>query len=360
MALTRATRERLRLTLISALVGSGTGIGYVAARGLLQGDGAWQAFAQGSLNGLLIAGGLFGFVLLVEPSSVGGWLRRQSFLVGLAIRALVSGLIIVAGLFAGRAVIAKLFGQSVTPYDAATLLRDVGYSFAVFFCFQFALQVAQLVGARVLVNFLVGRYHCAVHEERIFLFADLVDSTAIARRLGDDGAHAMISRVFFDLDDVIADHGGEVHRYIGDEVVVTWPLAVGLRDARCLRCWLAIQQRLTTRGPWYDKAFGVRPQLRGGMHGGPVAAGECGDRKREIVYFGDTVNAAARIAGACRQLGQPFLISGELLERCELPAGVTVVPVGRTALRGRGEETELFSLSPLAGSPSGDVLASPA
>ncbi len=344
MALSRVTRDRLRLTLISALVGSGAGIGYVAARGLLQGDGAWPAFAQGSLNGLLIAGGLFGFELLVVPSTVGGWLRRRSFLVGVAIRALASCVIIVAGLFSGRAAIAWLFDQPVSPYNAATLLRDVGYSFAVFFTFQFALQVVTLVGARVLVNFLVGRYHRAVHEERIFLFADLVDSTAIARRLGDDGVHAMISRVFFDLDDVIADHGGEVHRYIGDEVVVTWPLAAGLRDSRCLRCWLAMQQRMAARGPWYDKTFGVRPQLRGGMHGGPVAAGECGDRKREIVYFGDTVNAAARIAGACRQAGRSFLMSGDLLARCDLPAGVTVVSAGRTALRGRGEETELFSL----------------
>jgi len=344
MALTRATRERLRMTLISAVVGSGTGIGYVAARGLLQGEGAWRALAQGSLNGLLIAGGLFGFVLLVVPSPVGAWLRRQSFLVGLTIRALVSGIIIIAGLFAGRAIVAGLFDQPVAPYDAATLLRDVGYSFAVFFLFHFALQVVTLVGARVLGNFIVGRYHRAVHEERIFLFADLVDATAIARRLGDDGVHALISRVFFDLDDVIADHGGEVHRYIGDEVVVTWPLAAGLRDARCLRCWLAMQQRLATRGPWYDKTFGVRPQMRGGMHGGPVAVGECGDRKREIVYFGDTVNAAARIAGACRQAGQSFLISGDLLARCDLPAGIRAISAGRTALRGRDEETELFSL----------------
>ena len=33
-------------------------------------------------------------------------------------------------------------------------------------------------------------------------------------------------------------------------------------------------------------------------------AGECGEDKREIVYFGDTVNLTARIEGMCKALGR--------------------------------------------------------
>jgi class 3 adenylate cyclase len=31
-------------------------------------------------------------------------------------------------------------------------------------------------------------------------------------------------------------------------------------------------------------------------------AGECGDDKREIVYFGDTINTAARMQEKCRSV----------------------------------------------------------
>jgi class 3 adenylate cyclase len=37
--------------------------------------------------------------------------------------------------------------------------------------------------------------------------------------------HDLITRFFFDIDRPIADHDGEVHAYVGDEVIVTWPLS---------------------------------------------------------------------------------------------------------------------------------------
>ncbi|MGK0168918.1 MAG: adenylate cyclase [Gammaproteobacteria bacterium] len=49
------------------------------------------------------------------------------------------------------------------------------------------------------------------------------------------------------------------------------------------------------------------------MRDGPVVASEIGDRKRETVYFGDTINTAARILAACKRLREQHLISDELV-----------------------------------------------
>lgn len=137
----------------------------------------------------------------------------------------------------------------------------------------------------------------------MFMFLDLAESTALTRRLGDVGMHALITRVVFDVDDVILEHGGEVHRDIGDEVVITWLLADFHDDGRCLSCFQAIQTLIAERAEAYHQTFGVVPAFCAGLHGGPVVAGECGYRKQEIVYFGDTINTAPRLRSACKGFG---------------------------------------------------------
>lgn len=227
-------------------------------------------------------------------------------------------------------------------------LLDMFFSFAIMCLILFVVAVRQIIGGRVLGNFVLGRYHKPVREERVFMFLDMANSTALSQQLGDIGVHALISRVFFDIDPLILDWGGEVHRYIGDEVVVTWPLEDCRIDGRCLECLFAINALIETNAERYQRDFGVVPLLRAGLHGGPVVAGECGDLKQEIVYFGDTINTAARIQAECKAKKVPMLISGELLAELPLPAGVRADSLGLVHLRGREEATELFSLELMA------------
>lgn len=68
---------------------------------------------------------------------------------------------------------------------------------------------------------LIGRYHHPTEEHRIFLFIDLVDSTALARQLGDLGVQRLLTRFFFDMGQPVAENGGEIHAYIGDEAIIS-------------------------------------------------------------------------------------------------------------------------------------------
>jgi class 3 adenylate cyclase len=155
----------------------------------------------------------------------------------------------------------------------------------------------------------------------------------------------MITRFFFDISEPILEWGGEVHRYVGDQVVVTWPLAEGVDEARYVNCYFAILDSVRAKARTYARDFGTVPQFRAGLHGGPVVASQCGDTKKEIVYFGDTVNTAARIEAACREFDRPFLVSGELMARLALPAGLAAESVGHVRLRGRDVDTELFAVA---------------
>ena len=88
-------------------------------------------------------------------------------------------------------------------------------------------SVNDLLGPGVLFAFAAGRYHHPRREERMLLFIDMRSSTAIAERLGEARFLDFLNRFIFDVSIAIAEAGGEIHKYVGDEVIATWPLAPG-------------------------------------------------------------------------------------------------------------------------------------
>jgi len=195
------------------------------------------------------------------------------------------------------------------------------------------------------MRFLFGRYHRPKRESRVFIFLDLADSTQLAEQLGDLEVQSLISRFFFDIAQPVNRHRGETHRYIGDEVVITWPLEKAIENARCIRCVLDIQTTMQKRADWYQRKFGLVPRFRIGMHGGPIVASEIGDHKREIVYFGDTINTAARLCSACKELGTDILISQSLTEQITLPGQTTISEGRKIHLAGKSEPVEVVSIT---------------
>ena len=101
-----------------------------------------------------------------------------------------------------------------------------------------AFELTRLVGSRVLFNVALGRYRLPVREARVLMFLDLAGSTSLAEAMGELRVQNLLTRFFYDIDEAIVAHGGEVHAYVGDEVIVTWPLDedVGRTLHRLLFC----------------------------------------------------------------------------------------------------------------------------
>jgi adenylate cyclase len=330
---------RLRLLAISTLVGIAAGLVYMPfIWDPVTPDAALRFAAQGLLIVLPVAA----MEIFVWRGALDERLRRARFAIVLAVRTVVTTAIILAAYGVGALL---LFPERFTEGDIlGGLARDTVFALAVSLTLQIALMLRSIIGGRVLLNLLLGRYHRPLSERRIFLFLDLAGSTALAERVGPVGAYRLVSRFFFDVAQETQRFGGETDGYIGDAVVVTWPMLGGAADARCLECCFAIRDRIAARAESYRRDFGLVPSFRAGLHGGAVVAGECGDDKREIVYFGDAVNTAARIEQACRTHGREILASGPLLRDLALPPGLTSVSLGTAALRGRASEIELFAI----------------
>src|SRR5271166_4623637 len=102
------------------------------------------------------------------------------------------------------------------------LPKIVAISFSVSLLAGAIFELRRLIGGRVLGSFLLGTYHRPKREQRIVMFLDLAGSTMLAEQMGELRVHDLITRFFFDIDRPIADHDGEVHAYVGDEVIITW------------------------------------------------------------------------------------------------------------------------------------------
>jgi class 3 adenylate cyclase len=341
-------RAQLRIVAVVAAIGTAVGI---AISWLLsqihQSAYDLAEFENGARNGLAVATALITFDLFYLHGPRGAWLRRQGFGRTVLIGATLLTVIIVLCFSLNRLIFGLLYGferASLAYFFGLELLRDTIIAFVVFLVISEFLQMRRVIGGRTLNNLLLGRYWRPVREERVFMLIDLKGSTALAERLGDERAHAFITRVFFDLDRPILEHGGEVYSYVGDGLIASWPLAEGIRDAACLRCYEAIGAVLESLAGPCRQRFGVTPEVRIVLHAGPVVAGECGDAKLAIVYLGDTLNTAARMEQTAKALDHDCLISDALLARLELPPTLRATPLGPIRLRGRSRPIVLHAL----------------
>jgi adenylate cyclase len=307
-----ATRRRLglvyRITLVS--MAWGALYGWLAAGERLSGS------LYGLATGFIISAGLSSFEIFGMRSSFGLALRRRSFAEVLAAKtAIYLGVI--------------ALGQSIPPFvSGAALLYQTLVALVVSLAFNFVMQINTMLGQGELAKFLRGRYSRPHEEERIFLFLDLVGSTALAETIGGVRFLEFLNQVYDDIADPILEHRGEIHKYVGDEVIVTWTPAAGLPGAACIACALAIESRLAELAARYRERFGVVPRLRSGLHLGLVVSGELGSVKREIAYLGDAMNTTARLIDACRAERRSTIASDALMRRVELPPTIAADSLG--------------------------------
>lgn len=332
-------RTLARILAITAPAGAVIGLGL----GWLLGS-AGPSMAAGAVIGLLVTAGMVAFNVSWAIGLIPrGW-REAPFLVVLLTRSLVWAAMIVVGVSLPLLTIA---GLSVAELVDRQFVISIAASFVAALLFNFVAQVDRLLGRGVLVSLVLGRYHRPREEVRVFLLIDLRGSTQIAERLGNLRYHAFLSRFISDVTAAVLRYRAEVHRYVGDEVILTWTAEDGLRDARCINAAFAIADALDaapTRAT-YEADFGVVPTFWAGLHLGPVVTGEIGTVKHEIVFLGDTLNAAARIQEASKELQRPVLASGEVISAVSLPDGVAAESLGKIDLRGVDGAMELFALS---------------
>ncbi|TKB49379.1 adenylate/guanylate cyclase domain-containing protein [Ferrimonas sediminicola] len=206
-------------------------------------------------------------------------------------------------------------------------------------------QMGLLVGPRVLLNIGMGKYHKPRYEERIFLFLDMVSSTAHAEALGDYRFSRLIQDCFDLLSDVVTQNQGEIYRYVGDAVLISWPQRHRSRARLCLNVYFDFVQTLYWNRHYFQKEYGFVPKFKAAAHGGQVVAALVGVYKQEISFFSDVLNTLARLQDQCGPLGCQMLISHQVKDALDGEHNYDLLSLGPVRLKGKQQEIEVFSVS---------------
>jgi class 3 adenylate cyclase len=269
-------------------------------------------------------------------------LQRWPLLAEIALRAAAMA-VAVSTVATGLQVV--LYDQTLqSAWFVADFPRIVAITFALSVLFGAAFELTRLIGGRTLLSVILGRYRHPTREQRVLMFLDLSGSTSLAEALGEVRMQELLTRFFFDIDQPIVAHGGEVHAYVGDEVIVTWPLTPKVLAGCCIDCFFAVVDKVAENAKSYQQRFGSVPQFRAALHAGPVVISECGDSHRQIAFFGDTLNVTARLRELCKQVGRPLLVSADLLTRVRAGPNLRVEALGGTELRGRLAAVQVFAI----------------
>lgn len=360
--------ERYRAALrLGAVIG--TVFGAIAGGMLLQPPLAGALF--GALAGFfdLVAGMavIGGAEIFLPRTRLGQALARAPFVVEVAIKAsaylAVAALVVggrlgvqLAGLVAPSTMMEVLRAQMESAFPRTLLVLFAGLVTVLLVMLG---QAARVIGDRTLRNLILGRYRSPRREERFFLFVDVVGSTPVAERLGPLQAHRYLDRVFDVASDPIDDAHGDVHQYVGDEIVVTWTLEQGRPGARPLACLFGMERALAASAADFERDFGTAPRLRAALHAGVVVTGETGGSRRAIVFHGDVMNTTSRIENATRELGHPFLVSEDAWRRMDDATAYAMEDLGPHVLRGREAPLRLLAVRARSSSGSASPSARP-
>jgi class 3 adenylate cyclase len=151
---------------------------------------------------------------------------------------------------------------------------------------------------------------------RTVLFTDIVESTSLTQKLGDDAAMEFLHVHDEIVRDALARSKGREVKHTGDGIMASFVSA-----AAAVRCAAQIQRELARRAREQNN-HPIKVRIGG-------AAGEPVERNNDI--FGSTVQLASRLCSHAEP--EQILVSSVVAELC-IGKGLTFRPLGEVSLKG--------------------------
>jgi class 3 adenylate cyclase/tetratricopeptide (TPR) repeat protein len=182
-------------------------------------------------------------------------------------------------------------------------------------------------------------------ERRIMtvLFADVVDSTALAEKMDPEDWTVIMNRAFGLLTPVIQRYDGTIARLMGDALLAFFGAPAAHEDDPLRAAHAALEMIQVTKKFKEEirPRFGIDFAIRVGINTGPVVIGEVGSTSIfEYTAMGDAVNLAARMQAAARPMTalvteNTFRFIGPSFECTDL---------GNLSIKGKAEPVHVFEL----------------
>ncbi|ARS26268.1 adenylate/guanylate cyclase [Sphingomonas sp. KC8] len=189
----------------------------------------------------------------------------------------------------------------------------------------------------------------ALHGEKreiYALFTDLEGFTKLSHAIAPEMVAFLLNRYLDMLSETVLRHGGTIDKFVGDAVVAFWGAPIARPDDpdRATAAALAMYEA----GEAFRRSApqGVPPIgcTRVGLHFGEAIVGNFGgDGRIQYTALGDSMNTAARLESANKQLKTTILVSETVVTRSTF---AHFRPMGRVAVRGRSTPFAVYEPVP--------------
>jgi adenylate cyclase len=174
------------------------------------------------------------------------------------------------------------------------------------------------------------------------LFTDINSFTALVETLDPSVLGPLLNEYLTGMTNIVFAHDGTVAKIVGDALHVLFGAPGEQPDhaARAVACALELDE--------YAEAFRHRCHQKGvplgvtriGVHAGPAIVGNFGGgRFFDYTAYGDTINVAARLEAANKELGTRVCASAALADQVK---GFRGRPIGDLVLPGKTEPLRVF------------------
>jgi adenylate cyclase len=174
------------------------------------------------------------------------------------------------------------------------------------------------------------------------MFTDIASFTALVEALEPSVLGTLLNEYVSGMTDIVFAHDGTVAKIVGDALHVLFGAPGEQPDhaARAVACALDLDQYAQQfRDRWHKKKIPLGV-TRIGVHAGSAIVGNFGgERFFDYTAYGDTINVAARLEAANKQLGTRICVSATLADKVD---GFRGRPVGDLVLRGKTEALRAF------------------
>ena len=148
----------------------------------------------------------------------------------------------------------------------------------------------------------------SISRNLCFLFTDIRGFTKLCEKLPARDVIMMLNRYLNIETKIIFDNGGDVDKYVGDEIMVFF--AGPKKEINACKAAMEIREALYREQQAAIKVGREPVSIGIGINAGYVVFGPVGsETRKDFTSIGDTVNLAARLEGANKQYGSKTIIS---------------------------------------------------
>ena len=193
------------------------------------------------------------------------------------------------------------------------------------------------------------------------LFSDIRDFTTFSEQNPPEQVARQMTEYQSEMCEAVFEAHGVLDKFIGDAVMALFgPYSEENANlsAKAVVCALGMVQRLEALNKRWDRYDWPRFRIGIGIHTGEAVVGNfLAGKRSQFTALGDTVNLAARLQTATKELHATLIISESVKEEAEplLQRYVTFLDRGLLMVKGREQPVRVYEVRPRDDAPAGDT-----